>query len=208
MPAPAHAFDAVVLAGGRSSRLGGTDKPGLVVGGQTLLGAVVSAVTSAGADRVVVVGPERTGAGGAVRYVREDPPGRGPVAALACGLEQVSAPVVVLLAADLPFLRPAHVTRLLTALAARQDPGVVLLDDTGRPQWLVSGWRAARLRGALDRYPGRSLGGLLGPLNPVLLPDVTAAGEPPGWLDCDTAADLRQARQWATRARGEQEAIR
>ena len=208
MPAPAHAFDAVVLAGGRSSRLGGTDKPGLVVGGQTLLGAVVSAVTSAGADRVVVVGPERTGAGGAVRYVREDPPGRGPVAALACGLEQVSAPLVVLLAADLPFLRPAHVTRLLTALAARQDPGVVLLDDTGRPQWLVSGWRAARLRGALDRYPGRSLGGLLGPLNPVLLPDVTAAGEPPGWLDCDTAADLRQARQWATRARGEQEAIR
>ena len=205
---PAHAFDAVVLAGGRGTRLGGTDKPGLVVGGQTLLGAVVSAVTSAGADRVVVVGPERTGAGGAVRYVREDPPGRGPVAALACGLEQVSAPVVVLLAADLPFLRPAHVTRLLAGLAARQDPGVVLLDDTGRPQWLVSGWRAARLRGALDRYPGRSLGGVLGPLDPVLLPDVTAAGEPPGWLDCDTAADLRQARQWATRARGEQEAIR
>ena len=208
MPAPAHTFDAVVLAGGRGTRLGGTDKPGLVVGGQTLLGAVVSAVTSAGADRVVVVGPERTGAGRQVRYVREDPPGRGPVAALARGLEQVSAPLVVLLAADLPFVRPVHVTRLLTALAARQDPGVVLLDDAARPQWLVSGWRAARLRGALDRYPGSSLGGLLGPLDPVLLPDETAAGEPPGWLDCDTAADLRQARDWATRARGEQEAIR
>ena len=208
MPAPAHTFDAVVLAGGRGTRLGGTDKPGLVVGGQTLLGAVVSAVTSAGADRVVVVGPERTGAGRQVRYVREDPPGRGPVAALARGLEQVSAPLVVLLAADLPFVRPVHVTRLLTALAARQDPGVVLLDDAARPQWLVSGWRAARLRGALDRDPGRSLGGLLGPLDPVLLPDETAAGEPPGWLDCDTAADLRQARDWATRARGEREAIR
>ena len=205
---PAHAFDAVVLAGGRGTRLGGTDKPGLVVGGQTLLGAVVSAVTSAGADRVVVVGPERTAAGRAVRHVREDPPGRGPVAALACGLEQVSAPLVVLLAADLPFLRPADVTRLLTALAARQDPGVVLLDDTGRPQWLVSGWRVARLRGALDCYPGRSLGGLLGPLDPVLLPDETAAGEPPGWLDCDTAGDLRRAREWATRARGEQETVR
>jgi molybdopterin-guanine dinucleotide biosynthesis protein A len=213
VPAPAHAFDAVVLAGGRGTRLGGMDKPGLVVGGQTLLGAVVSAVTSAGADRIVVVGPQRTGdlsagAGGQVRYVREDPPGRGPVAALACGLEQVSAPLVVLLAADLPFLRPAHVTRLLTALVAQEDTGVVLLDDSVRPQWLVSGWPAARLRGALDRYPGSSLGGLLGPLDPVLLPDETPPGEPPGWLDCDTAGELRQAREWATRARGEQEAIR
>lgn len=208
MPAPAHAFDAVVLAGGRGTRLGGTDKPGLIVGGQTLLSAVVSAVTSAGADRIVVVGPERMGAGGRVRYAPEDPPGRGPVAALACGLEQVSAPVIVLLAADLPFLRPAHVTRLVTALAAQQAPGVVLLDDSARLQWLVSGWLAAGLRGALDRYQGSSLGGLLGPLDPVLLPDETAAGEPPAWLDCDTAGDLRRAREWATRPQGEQEAIR
>ena len=208
MPAYPHAFDAVVLAGGRGTRLGGTDKPGLVVGGQTLLGTVVSAVTSAGADRIVVVGPERTGAGGQVRYVREDPPGCGPVVALACGLEQVSAPLVVLLAADLPFLRPSHVTRLLTALVAREDRGVVLLDDSARPQWLVSGWLAAGLRGALARYPGSSLGGLFAPLDPVLLPDETAAGEPPGWLDCDTAGDLRRAREWAIRARGEQEVIR
>jgi molybdopterin-guanine dinucleotide biosynthesis protein A len=172
-----------------------------------------------------VVGPERlavfspgngdlnpgdlgAGPGGRVRYAREVPPGRGPVAALACGLEQVSAALVVLLAADLPFLRPAHVTRLLTALAAQEAPGVVLLDDSARPQWLVSGWLAAGLRGALGRYPGSSLGGLLAPLDPVLLPDETAAGEPPGWLDCDTPGDLRRAREWATRARGEQEATR
>jgi molybdenum cofactor guanylyltransferase len=208
VPAPARTFDAVVLAGGRSTRLGGTDKPGLIVGGQTLLAAVVSAVTSAGADQIVVVGPERTGAPGRVRYAREHPPGSGPVAALACGLDQVSAPLVLLLAADLPFLRPAHVRRLLTVLAAQEPPGVVLLDDSGRPQWLVSGWPAAGLRAALARYPGRSLGGLLGPLDPVLLPDETAAGQPPAWLDCDTAGDLDRAREWATRARGEQEATR
>jgi molybdopterin-guanine dinucleotide biosynthesis protein A len=208
VPAPAHTFDAVVLAGGRSTRLGGTDKPGLIVGGQTLLAAVVSAVTSAGADQIVVVGPQRPGAPGRVRYAREDPPGCGPVAALACGLGQVAAPFVVLLAADLPFLRPAQVSRLLTALAAQEAPGVVLLDNAARPQWLVSGWLAAGLRGALDQYPGSSLGGLLGPLDPVLLPDETPAGEPPAWLDCDTAGDLRRAREWAIRARGEQEAIR
>jgi molybdopterin-guanine dinucleotide biosynthesis protein A len=230
VPTPTCVFDAVVLAGGRSTRLGGTDKPGLIVGGQTLLGSAVTAVTSAGADRIVVVGPERpaalrpgtgglgpgelgpgalsTGASGRIRYAREDPPGRGPVAALGCGLDQVSAPAIVLLAADLPFLRAVHVTRLLTVLAGQDVPGVVLLDDSARPQWLVSGWTTARLRGALDRYPGSSLGGLLGPLDPVLLPDESAAGTPPGWLDCDTAGDLRRAREWATRARGEQEATR
>lgn len=215
MPAYPHVFDAVVLAGGRSSRLGGTDKPGLVVGGQTLLGSVVSAMRSAGAGRVVVVGPERpavpgTGAqdGGPLRYTREEPPGRGPVAALRCGLAEISAPAVVLAAADLPFLRPPHITRLLAALAAPAAAGAVALDAAGRPQWLVSAWPAARLRDALDRYPGSSLRGLLARLDPVLLPDETAAGQPPPWLDCDTAEDLRLARDWAARAGSEQEAAR
>ena len=215
MPAHPHVFDAVVLAGGRGSRLGGTDKPGLVVGGQTLLASVISAVTSAGAARVVVVGPERPAmpgapaqGGGRLRYTREDPPGRGPVAALRCGLAEVSAPVLVLAAADLPFLRPAHVARLLAALAGPAAAGAVAMDAAGRPQWLASAWPAAGLRGALDRYPGSSLRGLLAPLDPVLLPDETAAGQPPPWLDCDTAEDLRLARDWAARAGSEQEAAR
>ena len=240
MPAHARAFDAVVLAGGRSTRLGGADKPGLVVGPRTLLGSVVWAVTEAGASRVVVVGPQRPaalgaatltpgtgspGTGGAgtgsagtgspgarggeqIRYTREDPPGGGPVAALRCGLAEVSAPDVVLLAADLPFLRPVHVTRLLAALPGPAARGVALLDVSGRPQWLASGWPAAVLRAALEGYPGSSLRGVLGPLEPVLLPDETAAGEPPPWLDCDTADDLRVARDWAARAGTEQEATR
>ena len=224
MPVHAHVFDAVVLAGGRGTRLGGADKPGLVVGRQTLLGSVVSAVISAGAARVVVVGPERpagltpgTGGGRAggpggggtqVRYAQEDPPGRGPAAALRRGLAEVSAPAVVLAAADLPFLRPAHVTRLLASLAGQAAPGVVPLDASGRPQWLASCWYPATLRGALDGYAGSSLRGLLGPLDPLLLPDETPAGEPPPWLDCDTAEDLRKARDWAARMQSEQEAAR
>jgi molybdopterin-guanine dinucleotide biosynthesis protein A len=230
VPAHVRAFDAVVLAGGRSTRLGGADKPGLVVGRRTLLGSVVWAVTEAGASRVVVVGPQRPAAFGAatrspgpgrlaaggpgarggeqVRYTREDPPGGGPVAALRCGLAEVSARDVVLLAADLPFLRPVHVTRLLAAAAGPPARGAALLDASGRSQWLASCWPAAALRAALEDYPGTSLRGVLGPLEPVLLPDETAAGEPPPWLDCDTADDLRVAQDWAARAGTEQEATR
>jgi molybdopterin-guanine dinucleotide biosynthesis protein A len=215
VPAHVRAFDAVVLAGGRGTRLGGADKPGLVVGRRTLLGAVVWAVTEAGASRVVVVGPQRPASGGPgargaeqVRYTREDPPGGGPVPALRRGLAEVSAPDVVLLAADLPFLRPVHVTRLLAAAAGPPARGAALLDTSGRPQWLASCWPAAVLRAALEDYPGSSLRGVLGPLEPVLLPDDTAAGEPPPWLDCDTADDLRVAQDWAARAGTEQEATR
>jgi molybdopterin-guanine dinucleotide biosynthesis protein A len=120
----------------------------------------------------------------------------------------VSAPDIVLLAADLPFLRPVHVTRLLAALAGPAIRGAALLDASGRPQWLVSCWPAAVLRAALIAYRGSSLRGVLGPLEPVLLPDETTAGEPPPWLDCDTADDLRVARDWAARAGIEQEATR
>src|SRR5690242_5757560 len=50
---------ALVLAGGRASRLGGADKPGITIGGRSLLAAVASAARDAGASRVVVIGPAR-----------------------------------------------------------------------------------------------------------------------------------------------------
>src|SRR6266516_7706711 len=107
-PDPAPPLAAIVLAGGRASRLGGADKPGLVVGGRTLLATAVGAATGAGAGHVVVVGPARTGLASGARatgsscrvvFVREHPPGAGPVAALRRGLADIGAPVVAVLAA-------------------------------------------------------------------------------------------------------------
>ncbi|MFI6316034.1 NTP transferase domain-containing protein [Nonomuraea sp. NPDC050556] len=171
-------YDAVVLAGGAARRMGGADKPALRVGGRTLLEHVIAAVPDAG--RVIVVGPD-TGLPG-VTTTREDPPGGGPVPALRAGLALVEAPQVVLLAADLPFLRTEHVKELRAAGKA------VLIDDDGREQWLTSVWPAAELRGALDGYPGNSLHGLLGPLDPV-----RRALPGRAWFDCDTMDDLEEA---------------
>ena len=110
------------------------------------------------------------------------------------------AGLVAVLAADLPFLRAAHLRALLAA-AAGQD-GAVLTDDDGRPQWLAGCWRAAVLRRAAGRYPGASLHGLLSPLNPVSVRIEPEPGEPPPWLDCDTEADVRRARDWVSGALG------
>jgi len=187
-----RSYELIVLAGGAARRLGGQDKPGLTVGGRALIANVVGAGRDAGAARVIVVGPPRDDVPDVI-FIRDQQ--QGPVAALACGLAQVRAPWVVLLAADLPFLRARQVSELLAA-AADAD-GAVLTDDTGREQWLASCWRTATLTGALSRYAGSSLHGLLGPLAPRLVTVTAAAGEPPPWLDCDTPADLEHARRLA-----------
>ncbi|MBG0816844.1 molybdenum cofactor guanylyltransferase [Planomonospora sp. ID82291] len=184
-------YDALILAGGRASRLGGRDKPGLEVGGVPLIERVAAAVPGAG--RLIVVGPPRPGLDRAV-FRTEDPPGGGPVPALRAGLPEATAPRVVLLAADLPFLRARHVEALLDAADGAEGDGgngagALLVDDGGHEQWLVGAWRTAALAEALSGYAGRSLRGLLAPLDPVRL---HLPGEP--WFDCDTVDDLTHVR--------------
>jgi molybdopterin-guanine dinucleotide biosynthesis protein A len=198
-------FDVIILAGGRGTRLGGADKPGLVVGPSTMAAAVAAAAAAAGARQAVLVGPPRAelaemarSLAGGLTVVREDPPGAGPVPALRAGLHEVRAPWVAVLAADLPFLRAEHLRELLAA--ASGDPatgaGAVMVDDGGRPQWLAGCWPTGPLAAALAAYGGSSLRGLLGPLRPGLLSFPALAGQPSPWLDCDTPAELAAARSW------------
>lgn len=179
-------FDAIVLAGGAAARLGGADKPQLTVAGRTLLDHVVAAVRAA--RRVVVVGPEQP-VGGAVVFCREQPPGGGPVAAIAAGLPHTAAAVVVVLGADLPFVAPA----IPLLLAAVPPAGAALLvDESGRANYLVAAWRRASLEAALTALgePAGAAARALVDLAPrVLVPDEGGWGR-----DCDTWEDLGQAR--------------
>ncbi|MEU4632796.1 NTP transferase domain-containing protein [Micromonospora chalcea] len=108
-------YAAVVLAGGAARRMGGVDKPARPVGGRPMLHRVLAAV--ADADQRIVVGPSGPVPGG-VRTTREEPPGGGPVAAIAAGLALLDpgTTTVALLAADLPLLTAAAVTELRRAL--------------------------------------------------------------------------------------------
>jgi molybdopterin-guanine dinucleotide biosynthesis protein A len=205
--------DAIILAGGRAARMDGADKPGLEVGGEAMLVTVARAAVGAGAGKLIVVGPERGGAvgaglvavaaglGGGLRIVREEPSGAGPVPALRCGLAEAAAPVVVLLAADLPFLTADWLSALLALAAAGDHAGAILADAAGQPQWLAGCWQAAALGPALHDYQGSSLRGLLGPLRPAVLQADTAG--PPPWHDCDTPADLAAARSADASRNGE-----
>jgi molybdenum cofactor guanylyltransferase len=179
--------DALVLSGGRAVRMGGA-KPALEVGGVPLLARVTAALTSV--ETVVVVGSTVPGARADVVCL-EEPPGAGPVAAVAAGLRHVRAPVVLLLGADLPFVTTDTVAALLRA---RGDADrAVAVDDTGREQPLLSAWRTAALEAALRRvepHEGAALRRLTADWSvPVALP-----GDPPPWWDCDDPDDLAKAR--------------
>ena len=188
-------FAAVIVAGGAGRRLSGMDKPAIEVGGRSLLARAVAAV--ADAERIVVVGPERP-LDRPVTWAREDPPGTGPMAALAAGLAALGpSDVVAVLAADLPNVTPTTVHRLRSALAAASCPeghlpgiqplvGAVLVDAEGRRQWLLGVWRGVPLRNAIPGDPaGKSLGRTLG-----TLPLVEVPADPGEADDVDTPADL------------------
>ncbi|MFF7447542.1 MULTISPECIES: NTP transferase domain-containing protein [unclassified Streptomyces] len=137
------AYDVVVLAGGAARRLGGADKPGVRVGGRALLDRVLAACADA-RTTVVVADPRPTAR--PVTWAREDPPGGGPLAALGAGLDHTTAPDVVVLSADLPFLAADTVRHLLTALRTTGAEGALLADAEGRDQPLVAAYRASALR--------------------------------------------------------------
>ncbi|MFD0267188.1 NTP transferase domain-containing protein [Streptomyces sp. NPDC127106] len=213
-------YDAIVLAGGAARRLGGADKPGLRVGGRTLLDRVLGACADAAAT--VVVGSRRPTAR-PVHWAREDPPGAGPVAALDAGLRQTTAELVLVLSADLPFLDRATVRTLLAAAGtegagSQEDPeGALLRDRTGRDQPLVAAYRAEPLRreiallaaehGTLFGLPLRAL---TAELRLTHVTDTQSLAS----FDCDTWEDLASARarirehgnvldQWITAAKAE-----
>lgn len=180
---------AVILAGGRGRRLGGADKPALVVGGRSLLQIALDAV---GPVRTVVVGPPRPLPPG-VLTAREEPPGSGPAAGVVAGLRALRpdpGTAVLLLAADQPGVTASLVDSLAAAVpaAARGRPrGVVAVDPGGRRQYLLGIFPAGPLwNRCLGRdWSGGRLGDLLDPLVGVeLTVDADAAA------DIDTPADL------------------
>lgn len=191
-------FDAIILAGGRSSRLGGVPKSGLIYDGATLLERSLRAAGAAGLT--VVVGPDPGGLPGGVLTCREEPPFAGPAAAIAAGLAALAAdhasrhaaaaPYTLVLACDMPRSEGA-VRALAEALAASAAgtperggaDGVMAVSADGRKQPLAGFYGTAGLQRSVadaasrDRLENASVFALLARL------DVREVRVPPGSTD-------------------------
>lgn len=183
----------VVLAGGTARRMGGVDKTMLDVGGVTILDRVLGTLISAGVEPLIVVGESRH-VSYPVHWTREQPAGGGPVAGVAAGLAEVTAPRVVVVAGDLPFLDIATIAALQDAVESSQLGGAIVVDATGRDQPLVGCWSTEALRAALPSAPaGMSMWRLIAPLELARIPAALPL------LDCDTPYELDLARAIAAR---------
>jgi molybdopterin-guanine dinucleotide biosynthesis protein A len=172
--------------------MGGVNKAELMVGGRRLFDVVIDALTNA-RTTIAVGEPLRTTR--PVEWTREDPPGAGPVAALAAALPLVSTPRVVLLACDLPFVTTDVVAALVDD--ANDSVATLAVDALGHDQPLLGCYSAAALRAALPADPVdasmRSLLRALAALGPISRLALT--GAPKVTIDCDTEQDLQDARE-------------
>ena len=133
----------VVLAGGRSSRMG-TPKAALEWHGSTLLRRTVGILARATGGPVVVVrapGQELPELPADVEIISDPREGKGPVQGLAAGLAAIGdrADVAFVSSTDMPFLHPAFVRRVLRAVHEGADVGLPVA--RGYPQPLAAAYR-------------------------------------------------------------------
>lgn len=173
MPTAQLALDAVILAGGRSARLGGVAKAALVLAGTTLLAHAVQAAAGAGAQRTVVVGPAVGSLPADILTCREDPSFAGPAAAIASGLGALAAAspaevacerrYVLVLACDMPLAAGAVAILLAAwpAAVAEGRHGVMASTPAGERQFLLGIYDTGELKRAARglRAEGRLVDG-------------------------------------------------
>lgn len=190
------AVRAVVLTGGRSSRMGGRHKPGILVDGRPVIERILSTLWSAAPSAEVVIAGSDTGLSPSlqqkVTVVREEPHFSGPVAGVAAALEVVSPSegVVLLLGGDLPFLSSTTLQKLLSVVIA-EAPVASCVDATGHLQYLCSGWQQSVLLAQLEQIEN-PIGVPLRALFEGLTPEVVDC-DPDELRDIDTPDDLARA---------------
>lgn len=142
--------EAVILAGGRSSRMG-RDKAGLTLGGEDFLTRLVTRFRGS-FDRVWVSG----------RWELPDlRPGQGPLAGLETAFVRTGAERLFLTAVDLPFGDPA-LARLLLEKLGEKD-ACLIRGNGGKPEPLFAAYRRSclpHIQACLDEGR-RAMGALL-----------------------------------------------
>jgi molybdopterin-guanine dinucleotide biosynthesis protein A len=137
----------VVLAGGRSSRMG-APKAALEWHGSTLLRRTAGIAARGTSGPVVVVraaGQDLPDLPKGTMLVEDPRPGKGPVQGIAAGLAALRghAEAAFVCSTDLPFLHPAFIRRVLRALDGPDGPDVVLPVAHGYPQPLTAAYRVS-----------------------------------------------------------------
>ncbi len=132
----------IVLCGGRSTRMG-RDKASLPFGDETLLERAIRVVREV-ADEVIVVTRKVEGGGNPfwgvpVCLVHDPVANLGPLAGIAAGLSASTTDLNIVIACDMPLIRPAVLQRLVDL---RGDADICLAVVDGQASPLCAVYRA------------------------------------------------------------------
>ncbi len=167
---------ALILAGGRATRLGGIDKRALVVDGETIFARQLRVLEPRVAEIVVATAAEVPG----YRTVVDPVPGVGPIAGIAAGLAAATTPWLLVVAGDMPYLTGALIDRMVGCAEDAVDAVGIRIE--GLPEPLCCVLRVAVARPLIEaRLADRRL-----KASEVL----TDAGLRVAWLDDVARADV------------------
>jgi molybdopterin-guanine dinucleotide biosynthesis protein A len=126
LPAPPASATGVVLAGGRSRRMG-ESKAALIIAGEPLLWRVTHRLQAALSPVLVVGPPELTLLVPGVRILSDLHPGIGPLAGLEAALLAVTTELAFVVACDMPCIEPKLIRAMVEFASSSPEADVVAL---------------------------------------------------------------------------------
>lgn len=149
--------DAVILAGGRSTRFGDSDKAFAELAGQAMIRRVADRLASTTdrlvvncrADQVPAVDEVLEDYPNPVAFAEDPDPDEGPMAGIRTGLRAAESEYAFVVACDMPFVEPALVARLFER-ARGHDAAVPRVGD-GWFQTTHAVYRAEAMADACER---------------------------------------------------------
>ncbi len=131
---------ALILAGGKATRLGGVDKRELVVDGRTIFARQCEVLAPRVAEILVSSPREVPG----YRTVADAVPGAGPLAGIAAGLAAAATPWLLVVAGDMPYVSGALIELVLAHAGDGVDAVGIRIGDLPEPLLCLLRVAAAR----------------------------------------------------------------
>jgi molybdopterin-guanine dinucleotide biosynthesis protein A len=148
---------ALILAGGKATRMGGVDKRELVIAGRTIFERQIDALAPCVAE--IIVSSPRPIAG--YRSVADPVVGAGPLAGIAAGLAAANTPWLFVLAGDMPYVHRALVELVVSRADDRCDAVGIRIGGLAEPlctMLRITAWRTVvSTRLAVGRLKASSL---------------------------------------------------
>jgi molybdopterin-guanine dinucleotide biosynthesis protein A len=170
-----------VLTGGRSSRFG-RNKAFVDVDGRPMAVHVAERIRSV-IDSVALVGPATAYADLGLRVIEDSVDGFGPVAGILAAVEDSAAPWVLVVACDLPNIRPQFLEMLFRRAESSSVDAVIPLATDGRKQPLCAVYSKSMvepLRQAVKGGVAKVTTAISGAALAYLLPSEYATLDPSG----------------------------